>query len=364
MNYKKFPLFALLIIPFSMLAQKPLAELQFVSIHPNPIIGKGHNGAKDVKFGFEGGTAHKVNGVYYLFTTEVVDTPKTAAVRMAIWSSKDGIRFEKKGIIAETNRNWWDTTHRMSPWSPMAVFDVERNVWSVFNVGYRRKPNATNVYNMTGRILRHDSKVKGRNGIAGPYTEGGWLDVDKKPDWWEGPGEFVSFFPFRVGKSWWAFYGSNSVPEHVEAAATINPNAKNVFYNGLMKSENGLTGKWIRQPELNPLKMDPEFVENCIAAKIAPDLYIAVYDGANEQEISYSCSKDGFHWGKEQLIKIKNAPGWIKNTRTPLCLIREGKDLYTIYFTAFDGNNPDKVEPLWHDGFGNVGMMKVRLAIK
>jgi len=353
-----------LIIPFTLLAQKQLAELQFVSIHPTPIIGKGHKGAEDVKFGFEGGTAHKVKGVYYLFTTEVVDTPKTAQVRMAVWSSKDGIKFEKKGIIAKSNGDWYDTTHRMATWSPMSVFDAERNVWSVFSVGYRRKPDATNVFNMSGRILRFDSKVKGIDGITGPYKEGGWLNVDKKPDWWEGPGEIVSFFPYKIGKEWWAFYGGNSVPEHIEAAGTITPNEKNVFYNGLMKAEKGLTSKWVRQSKLNPVPLDSTFVENCIAIKVSPDLYITVYDGANEEEISYACSKDGIHWDKEQLLKIPDAPSWIKNTRTPLGLISEGNGLYTIHFTAFDGNNPDKVEPLWHDGFGNLGKLTVRLVTK
>ncbi len=308
MNYKKLTFLPLLIFSMSVFAQKPLAELKFVSIHSKPIIGYGHKGAEDVRFGYEGGTSQKVNGVYYLFTTEVVDTPKTARVRMAIWSSKDGVKFTKKSIIAKSNGNWYDSTYRMATWSPMSVFDTERNVWSVFSVGYRRKPDATNVYNMSGRILRHDSKVKGIKGIAGPYQEGGWLNVEKKPDWWEGPGEIVSFFPYKIGEEWWAFYGGNSVPEHVEAAATPNPNEKNVFYNGLMKAEKGLTGKWERQSKLNPVPMDPEFVENCIAIRVAPKLYITVYDGANEHEISYACSKDGLHWGKEQLIKYPMRP--------------------------------------------------------
>jgi hypothetical protein len=86
-----------------------------------------------------------------------------------------------------------------------------------------------------------------------------------------------------------------------------------------------------------------------------------LYDGANAQEISYACSRDGIHWGKEQLIHIPGAPKAIKSSRTPLCLIDEGKGLYTIYFTAFDGVNPDQVEPLRHDGYGQVWRMRVRL---
>ncbi|HLP38191.1 hypothetical protein [Lacibacter sp.] len=341
--------------------QVPTARLEFVSLYPKPVIDQAHPDAADVKFGFEGGTAHKVAGTYYLFTTEIFDTPKTAAVRLAVWKSRNGITFKKHSVIVSTNRDWNDTTNRMSPWSPMAVFDTERNVWSVFHVGYRRKSNSTNVFNMSGRIFRYDSKVKGIRGIGGPYVEGGWLDIDKKPDWFEGPGEIVSFYPYKIGKEWWGFYGANSVPNHVDAVGNVNPNAKNIFYAALVKSQGILTDKWVRQSQLNPVLIDPEFVENSVVTKIHDSLYINLYDGANKHEISYACSKDGIHWGKEQLIEIPDAPLDIKHTRTPLCLIREKDGLYSIYFTAFDGKNPDKVEPLWHNGYGKVWRMIVRL---
>jgi hypothetical protein len=54
---------------------------------------------------------------------------------------------------------------------------------------------------------------------------------------------------------------------------------------------------------------------------------------------------------------------WIKNTGTLPGLISEGKGLYTGYFTAFDDSTPEKVEPLWHDGFGNMGKLTVQLVM-
>jgi hypothetical protein len=110
-------------------------KLELVSLHPEPVIKKGDPEVKDIKFGFEGGTAFKVNNKYYVFSTEVFDEPKTAAVRMSLWKSDDGLKFTKETVIAETNRNWYDTTYRMAPWSPMAVFDEQHNRWSVFHVG-------------------------------------------------------------------------------------------------------------------------------------------------------------------------------------------------------------------------------------
>jgi len=86
--------------------QNKNVQLQFISVHPQPIIGKGTKGAETVRFGFEGGTAVKLFGYYYIFTTENFDEPKTAAVRLALWKSKDGIQFNRIYQLAETNFNW------------------------------------------------------------------------------------------------------------------------------------------------------------------------------------------------------------------------------------------------------------------
>jgi hypothetical protein len=98
--------------------------------------------------------------------------------------------------------------------------------------------------------------------------------------------------------------------------------------------------------------------------KVAPNLYINLYDGGKINKIAYACSSDGINWGKEQVITFDTLPSWVKYTRTPLGLIDEGNGLYTIYFTCFDGNNPENVEPLWHAGFGNVGKLQVKLVVK
>ncbi|MGK7396063.1 MAG: hypothetical protein ACNS62_15915 [Candidatus Cyclobacteriaceae bacterium M3_2C_046] len=337
--------------------------LTAVDLIQEPVITAGDPGTEDNQFGFEGGTCRKVGDTYYIFTTEVFDQPKTAAVRMALWTSGNGIDFQKKSVIASTNYNWEDTTHRMSPWSPMAVYDQERELWSVFHVGYRRKANSTNVFNMSGRIFRYDSEVKGREGIGGPYQEGDWVTILGEPDWWEGPGEIVSFYPYKAGDEWWAFYGGNSVPDHIDASGQ-EQEVKHIFYAGLAQSKDGLTDEWERQYDLNPVQMDPEFIENSVVTKINDHLYINLYDGANEHAISYSWSPDGINWQPEQLIEFPDPPGWIKSTRTPLGLIDEGNGIYSIYFTAFDGNNPEKIEPTWHDGFGHVGLLKVKLEIQ
>lgn len=347
-----------------MQAQTKNVHLQLLSINPQPVIGKKTKGAENIRFGFEGGTCIKIKNTYYLFTTEIFDVPKTAAVRLALWQSDDGLHFKRTYQLAETNYNWNDTSSNlMSPWSPMLTFDTNKDRWSVFHVGYSRKPGSPDVYNMRGRIRRYDSKVPGQKGISGPYKSGGWLNIAEKGASWEGAAGAVSFSAYKVGKAWYGFLGTNTVPV-IQDSTGLGGSAegKSYFRASLVKA-NTLSGRWERVDSLNPVLMDPEFIENIIVTKVNDSLYIAVYDGANMREMSYAVSVDGIHWGKEKLLSLQNAPNWIYSMRTPLGLIDEGNNVYTIFFTAFDGNNSEKILPLWHNGYGNVGKMQVKLIV-
>ena len=338
--------------------------LKLVSLDKNPILSPQSVGAEGNRFGFEGGTAQKIDGRYYIFTTEVFDEPKTAASRLVIWDSDDGHQFTRRTVLSQTNGDWNDTTHRMSPWSPMSVFDQTTDRWNVFFVGYRRKPGSNQVYNMSGLIGRLESQAAGYGGILGPYTDQGWIDLSRQGDAWEGEAAgLVSFYPYRVGDHYWyAFYGTNT------ALGFIDPQTKPqydnsqqiLFHCGLARADQ-LNGHWTRCSDLNPVLMDPEFVENPIVTQISSDLYIVVYDGANKHQISYAFSRDGLHWDSEQLLELTDAPTWLDAVRTPLGLIAEAGNRFTLYFTAFDGVNPEGVEPLWHDGFGYVGRCQVML---
>jgi hypothetical protein len=195
-------------------------QLTVTHLDQDPIVGKDHPGSAGNRFGYEGGTARKVAGRYYIFTTEVFDEPKTSASRLVLWDSDDGRSFTRRLVIAETNFDWNDeTSHRMSPWSPMAVYDPDTQRWSVFHVAYSRKKGSEQPYNMAGLIGRHDSLTPGEEGICGPYEDAGFVDIDEDGDDWEGPAKLVSFYPFRVDGRWLAFYGGKQRsdvhrPEH------------------------------------------------------------------------------------------------------------------------------------------------------
>ncbi|MCX6937279.1 MAG: hypothetical protein NTU80_05180 [Verrucomicrobia bacterium] len=50
-----------------------------------PVIDKDHPDAKDIKYGFEGGQVVKLDGVYYMFTSEMAGDPFWVKMRLAIW---------------------------------------------------------------------------------------------------------------------------------------------------------------------------------------------------------------------------------------------------------------------------------------
>jgi hypothetical protein len=337
-------------------------HLRVSELSETPVVGPDHPGAAGVRFGFEGGTAHKVGGRYFLFTTEVFDEPKTGVSRLVLFDSEDGVSFDKRLVLADTDRDPADPVEGTTPWSPMAVYDPAAGRWSVFFVVYRQKPGSEQPYNMSGVIGRLDSTSPGHEGIGGPYSEPVLVDFSAEGDAWEGGAGIVSYFPYLVGEDWYAFFGANTAPTWIEPdSLPQEDNTQQIkFHVGLARAES-LTGRWTRVSELNPVLMDPEFIENPIVTRVRPDLYAVVYDGGNRHEISYAFSSDGVHWEPEQLMVLPEVPAWLDAVRTPLGLIPEDDGTFTLFFTAFDGVNPEGVHPLWHDGFGYVGRCRVVL---
>jgi hypothetical protein len=68
--------------------------------------------------------------------------------------------------------------------------------------------------------------------------------------------------------------------------------------------------------------------------------------------IGYSLSKDGKNWGEARYLPIETKVNkWWDIMRTPLCLIPEGNDIYTIVYAAID------LKKRFHP----MGMVKVKL---
>jgi hypothetical protein len=86
---------------------------------------------------------------------------------------------------------------------------------------------------------------------------------------------------------------------------------------------------------VNPSKVEPRFVENPIVTELEDGTYAAVYDTQQPNAIGYTFSKDGIHWSSGQHLIVQDGKGvWASEVRTPLGLIAEGKDSFTLFYTA------------------------------
>jgi hypothetical protein len=320
---------------------------------PQPVLTIRSAGAEGNKYGFEGGRVVKIKGTYHLFTSEMVGDPHWVKMRLAHWSSQDCLHWRRLGTVAESSGDFTGKDQRAALWSPLPVYDPEDGKWNLFYVAYQAAPDTLYQWltNHEGRIWRAVSVIPGEDGIDGPYKDVGIvLQRGEDSDSWEGLQGTDSFFPYRVGNGWYALYGS----AHTEKLPISS------WQVGLAKAP-GLAGPWVRCMDLNPLKVEPRFIENPIVTELSDGTYVAVYDSHTPNSIGYTFSSDGLHWSAGQHLTVQDGPGvWASEVRTPLGLIPEKKDSFTLFYTANEkvaGIAPDKngitMTP------GSMGLVKV-----
>jgi len=324
-------------------------ELMVTRQLDRPVLTIRSAGAEGNKYGFEGGSVVKVNGVYHMFTSEMAGDPQWVKMKLAHWTSRDRLHWKRVATVYESSGDFTGKDQRAALWAPMPVFDPGENRWNLFYVAYQAAPNTKDEWlnNYEGRIWRAVSEKPGRKGIGGPYRDVGViLERSKDSDPWEGLQGTDSFFPYPVGDGWYGFYGS----AHTEHQPVTS------WQVGLAQAP-ALGGPWKRRTELNPSSIEPEFIENPIVTRLANGQYVAVYDtGFNAYAIGYSFSPDGIHWEKGKHVDVQTGDGvWATDVRTPLGLIDEGNGRFTLFYTAFEkaqGATP---------GSASVGMVEMRL---
>lgn len=299
-------------------------------LRPTPVIDKDHPDCKEIKYGFEGGQVVKLEGVYYMFTSEMAGDPWWLNMCLAIWTSPNGIEWKRLSTIKESSGKPREETGLpyTSVWGPIPTYNDDENHWEVFYVAYDVGASTG------GRMWRATSMVKGRAGITGPYKDVGIImQPDKESQKWEGVQGVAGLFPYRVNDRWFAFYASASPMSRWQVGLAEAPT---------------LAGPWKRRSEGNPQTFEPVFVENPLVTRIG-DLYVAVYDSdvvnppdsgcryrQEKTSIGYTTSIDGIHWAKGGRIVVQ-PPGpanWSTDIRTPLGLIDEGNDSFTLFYTA------------------------------
>jgi len=310
-----------------------LPILRLVYQHPTPVITIQHRDAKNIKFGFEGGTVVKDGKTYHLFTSEMMDNPIWVKMRLAHWVSTDKTRWKRAATIQTSTGDFTGNDPRAALWSPMVVWDAADNRWNLFYVAYNAAPCTPEQMrlNMNGKIFRSVAKIAGKKGINGPFIDKGIVLQSDSVDSWEGLQGTDSFYPYQVDNKWYAFYGSaNTEKMPIEH-----------WLVGYAKSKSSsIAGPWKRCSEINPSKIEKTFIENPIVTKIA-DGYIVIYDNLVSDAMGWAFSKDGIHWGEGQSLKIQTKDGnWAKDVRTVLGLVPEGNGKYTVFYTGFE-QKPD-----------------------
>ncbi|WP_231560030.1 hypothetical protein [Flavobacterium gilvum] len=348
--------------------EKPLFEI--IGGENKPVIDQGMSGTEEIQGGFEGGRVVKVGDTYHMFPTEragekgvemYYDRVKT---KIGHWTSKDAIHWKREstiyqasGVYAITEDDNPMNDRRSAIWSYMPVFNEKANKWYGYYLAYtvhkEIEPNHS-----FGRIWRCESTVDGINGIGGPYKDVGIImepGLDSQP--WEGRQGVASFFPYKVGDKYFGFY-SGAFPF---ASWADYPKKSGKGWFVALAESNSLEGPWKRLNRgLEPIKtIHPQFVENPIVSQLPNGLYIAIFDGGPDgwghhlpNMIGYTLSKDGINWGEAHYLPIETKVNkWWDIMRTPLCLIPEGNDVYTIVYNAID------LKKRFHP----TGMVKVKL---
>jgi hypothetical protein len=306
-----------------------IPDLNLIVSHQldQPILTIASPGAEGNKYGFEGGRVLKLDGTYHLFTSEMIGDPHWVKMRLAHWTSQDRVKWKRKSTLFQSSGDFTGKDQRAALWSPMPVYDEAEGLWNLFYVAYQCAPDTQKEWltNHEGRIWRAVSKVRGPGGIGGPYTNVGVvLQRDKDSDPWEGLQGTDSFFPYRVGNRWYAFYGT----AHTETLPI------QLWQVGLASAPT-LAGPWKRCSDLNPSTIQKTFIENPIVTKLADGTYALVYDNHVDHSVGYSFSKDGIHWSAGKVLTVQSAKGiWASEVRTPLGLIPEGNDSFLMFYTA------------------------------
>jgi hypothetical protein len=332
----------------------PVGLLSIVQPAQDPVITVASPGAEGNRHGFEGGCVLKVKGQYHLFTSEMVGEPVWVKMTLGHWVSSDRRHWKRVSTLFTSSGDFTGQDPRAALWAPMPVFDTSEDRWNLFYVAYRAKPDTETQFltNHEGRIWRAISTTKGPGGMDGPYKDiGVILEPGKDSDPWEGLQGVDSFFPYRVGNRWFGFYGS----AHTEAKPIKS------WQVGLASTPK-LAGPWKRLSQTNPLPIEKLFIENPVVTQLADQTYVAVYDTDVNfpNAIGYTFSTDGIHWSAGQHLVIPSGnQGWPARLRTPLGLIPEGNNEFSLFYTAYDlpRTAPGETGP----PKGAVGLVMVKL---
>lgn len=98
-----------------------------------------------------------------------------------------------------------------------------------------------------------------------------------------------------------------------------------------------------------------------MVTKLEDGTYVAVYDSEIPNTVGYTFSADGVHWspGETLIVQPKGKGHWSDFVRTPLGLIPEKDDTFTLLFAGFE-HLPSS--GAWDKGDEAIGLVSVKLS--
>jgi hypothetical protein len=355
-------------------AGSPMPKLEVLRGPDTPVIDAGSPGAEEIQGGFESGMCVKVGNIYHAFPTERAGQKGSPATfdrvktRIGHWTSTDALHWTRQETLYQASGNYAVSPddnpandRRGALWSFNPVYNEAAGRWNAFYVGYTVDREVFPNHSF-GRIWRAESVQAGPEGIGGPYRDLGIvMEPGLDTQLWEGRQGVQSFFPYQTERGWMAFYGG-AIPF---LKREDYPKKGVLGWNVGLAQSTSLEGPWTRLDEtVNPVtSIHPKFVENPLVYRLPDGRYIAVFDGGPAKlplpepvelpnKIGYTFSADGVHWEAAQYLDMESAvKKWWDTMRTPLCLIAEGNDEYTILYTAVTSGKR----------FRPMGMVRVKM---
>ena len=99
--------------------------LSVIEAVEKPVIARGMPGTEHNKYGFEGSCVLKLDGVYHLFTSEMVADPVHDKMMLAHWTSPDGKAWRRRDTMFESSASKDPKEIRSALWAPMPVYNEE-----------------------------------------------------------------------------------------------------------------------------------------------------------------------------------------------------------------------------------------------
>lgn len=175
----------------------PALRLTLLEQRLQPVIQRGSPGTEGNAHGLEGGCVLKLGGVYHLFTSEMVGEPFWVKMKLGHWTSRDRLTWKRQGTMYESSGEPTGVDPRAALWAPMPIYNQAEGRWNLFYVAYRA-PIGDDGWH--GRIWRAASRVKGPEGIDGPWDDVAVvMEPGPRSDPWEGSQGTDSFFPDPAG---------------------------------------------------------------------------------------------------------------------------------------------------------------------